>query len=79
MSKSPEWKARREKYISERRRNAKERIEQAGFQVTEVDKYTISFYFKCNLVHYYPYTGGVCGAGMKPTRGIDALIKQISE
>lgn len=79
MSKSPEWKERREKYITERRRNAKERIEQAGYHVTEEDTYTLSFLFHCNVVRYYPYTGGVCGKGVKPTRGIDALIKQISK
>jgi hypothetical protein len=78
MSKSPEWKERREKYISERRRNAKARLEQAGFTVTEEDKYTLTFLYHCNTIRFFPYTGGVCGKGIKPTRGIDALIQQLT-
>ena len=40
MSKSPEWKERREKYISERRRNAKQRLEQAGFSAVRFRTFT---------------------------------------
>ena len=78
MSKSKEWKDRRERYVSERRRNAKARLELAGFTVTEEDKYCLSFYFNCNIIRYYPYTGGVVGKGINPTRGIDAIIQQLS-
>ena len=78
MSKSAEWKEKREKYIYERMRNAKARLTEAGFTVEEEDKYTLKFMYHCNIIRYYPYTGGVVGKGIKNTRGIDALIEQVT-
>ncbi len=77
MSKSAEWKERRAKYAPERMRNAKERLRAVGIQVTQIDQYTLSFYFHCAKILYFPYTGGVIGATVKSTRGIDALIEQV--
>jgi hypothetical protein len=77
MSKSKAYKEKREKYISTRRTYAKEQIEALGYHVEEEDKYTLKFMYHCNIIRYYPYTGGVVGKGIKNTRGIDALIEQL--
>ena len=79
MSKSAEWKERRAKYAPERMRNAKARLEEAGVKVTQVDEFTLTFYYHCAKIRYFPYTGGVIGATVKATRGIDALIEQITK
>ena len=77
MSHSKEWKERREKHIYERMRNALERLREVGVEAQQVDKFTLQFMHKCQIVRYYPYTGGVVGASVKPTRGIDALCEQV--
>lgn len=79
MAKSKEWKEKREKYIYARMAHAKKKIEELGYTVQEEDKYTLAFMYHCNTIRFFPYTGAVVGRGIKPTRGIDALIERIKK
>ena len=58
--------------------HAKKRIEELGFEVTE-SKTELRFIYKGNMIKFFPYSGWHSGKGITDGRGLDRLLKQISE
>lgn len=56
--------------------HAKQAIEALGYSITS-DHTTITFTFKGNLIHFFPYSGWHSGKGIKDGRGLSKLLKQI--
>lgn len=75
---SDEWKAKRAELITERMAYAKKKIGRAGYAYSCPDDLTISFRYKCETVLFYPFNGWFTGKTVQDGRGIQNLLKQIT-
>lgn len=57
---------------------AKAAIKKLGFEITYEDKTKINFWFKGSAVHFYPYSGWATGKTIKDGRGLENLLKQLT-
>ena len=74
------YKARRSLYISERMRNARTRLIQAGAMIIAETDLSITILVHSFPVTYYPYTGRATGKSITDARyGIDNFIKAIAK
>lgn len=69
---------RQEMLEPERIKFAKQQIASLGFQITNEDATKIQFVFKGSTVTLFPYSGWHSGKTITDGRGIEKLIKQIS-
>lgn len=74
------YKARRAMYLSERMRNARTRLIQAGAMIIAETDLSITILVHSFPVTYYPYTGWATGKSITDARyGIDNFIKAIAK
>ena len=78
MAKSNSWKAKRSELITERMTHAKRKIGQAGYAYLCPDDLTITFRYNCETVRFYPFTGWFTGKTVRDGRGLQNLLKQIT-
>lgn len=57
---------------------AAEAIKRLGYEVTFKGNTTITFIYNGSFVHYFPYSGWASGKTIKPSRGLQNLLKQIT-
>lgn len=70
-------KEREEKLTPTRIAYAIEKISELGIFVEKKDEKTLRFWWKNEIVTYYPYSGWHSGKTIIDGRGIDNLLKQL--
>lgn len=70
---------RETKLQPERMELAKKKLEELGYEVTFVGQCTITFKFKKEIVHFFPYSGWHTGKTIKDGRGLNNLLKQLTK
>ena len=70
-------KEREQSIQPERMEYAKKKLEELGYEVSFVGKATITFKFKKETVHFFPYSGWHAGKTIKDGRGLQNLLKQL--
>ena len=60
-----------------RMRDCKEKLEEMGFRVNEVNHTELAFKFKGSLIAFFPYSGWHSGRTIEDGRGFQKLIKQL--
>jgi hypothetical protein len=56
---------------------SKNQIEKAGYKVDTLGLTKLTFTFKSETIHFFPYSGWHSGATIKDGRGINNLLKQL--
>lgn len=57
--------------------NAISQIERKGYEVYYRGEFTIRFFFKKEIVLYYPCSGWACGESIEDCKGLENLLQQI--
>lgn len=70
-------KEREEELQPERMEHAKKKLEELGYEVVFAGKATITFKFKNEVVHFFPYSGWHSGKSIRDGRGLQNLLKQL--
>lgn len=73
MSKSQEWKDKRDHCINGRMDYAKRKLAEHGFNRIKEEGYALIISFQGKDYRYFPFTGGVVGPSIH-TRGLSNLI-----
>lgn len=68
---------RQSKFEPERLKYAKSLIQNLGYKITWESKTELQFYFKGEVVKFFPYSGWHTGKTINDGRGIEKLLKQI--
>ena len=71
-------KQRQEILEPKRMEYAKFKIEEAGYEITTEGATVLQFFYKGSKVQFFPYSGWHTGKSIKDGRGIENLLKQIS-
>ncbi len=71
-------KERQQELEPKRMQFAINQIESLGFDIIQKTKTSIQFVFKNEIVTFFPYSGWGSGKSIKDGRGINNLLKQIS-
>jgi len=61
-----------------RMNTAKKNIQELGYNVTVISKTCLMFEYKGSIISYYPYSGWATGKTINDGRGLDNLLKQIT-
>jgi hypothetical protein len=56
---------------------AKNKLQELGCEVTFVGNTTITFVYKKEIIHFFPYSGWHSGKSIKDGRGLNNLLKQL--
>ena len=70
---------REQRLQPERLRTCKEKLEDMGFIVDQIDHTLLQFKLNGNIIKFYPYSGWHSGKGVKDGRGFANLLKQLEE
>jgi len=62
-----------------RMERAIEAIEGLGYYIIFKNDSVLSFFFKGDLIRFFPYSGWASGKSIKDGRGLDKLLKQIKK
>ncbi len=54
------------------------KLEEIGYDVSQINDGELKFEYKGSVVTFFPYTGWHTGKTIKDGRGIDKLLKQIT-
>lgn len=54
-----------------------EELNALGFYIVDITATTLKFYYKDEMVTYYPYSGWAAGKSIKDGRGLENLLKQL--
>lgn len=71
-------KERQKKLEPTRINFAIEEITRLGYKIIVETNTMVSFVYKGNVIHFYPYSGWHSGKGIKAGRGINNLLKQLT-
>jgi hypothetical protein len=72
-------KDREQELQPKRMKYAISEIQKLGLEITDKTETSIVFAFKGSFVTFYPYSGWATGETIKDGRGIENLLKQLSE
>ena len=77
MSKSREWKDKRQKTVQDRMGYVRSRISEIGGVILEENGISVIFRRGTLVIPYWPFTGGYSGKGIISGKGINNLVKYL--
>lgn len=77
MSKSREWKDKRQKAVQDRMGYVRSRISEIGGVILEENGISVIFRRGTLVITYWPFTGGYSGKGIISGKGINNLVKYL--
>lgn len=69
---------REQKLQPQRMKSCREKLEELGFEVSEVGNTQLSFMFNGSKISFWPYSGWHSGKTIKDGRGFQKLLKQLT-
>ena len=78
MTKTLDWKRKREHVFPGRVDYVRKMLKEIGITRITEDRYTLIIDYKGHKIRYSPFTGGYTGTGIRSGKGLENLIKELS-
>lgn len=77
MSRTREWKEKRQKAVQDRMEYVRSRINDIGGSILEENDLYVMFRRGALIITYWPFTGGYSGKGIVSGKGLSNLCKYL--
>lgn len=77
MSRTQEWKEKRQKAVQDRMEYVRSRINDIGGSILEENDLYVTFRRGALIIIYWPFTGGYSGKGIVSGKGLNNLCKYL--
>ncbi len=77
MSRTREWKEKRQKAVQDRMEYVRSQINNVGGTILEENDVFVKFRRGALVITYWPFTGGYSGKGIVSGKGINNLVKYL--